>query len=1542
MTTKDSLSMNQLKAVLDNAPVAVFVSATRDYRLLYTNRLARELFPEAGRTDAACYAVAGFDKPCPSCHAGEMSRTELRVREYHHPGNHRIYQLSGKLIDWAGEPAHIEYFLDITDEKREKENHRKAEKDLRTTLGSLPCGLCVYRLEGSRIIPVFHNQAFYEMTGYSQEHIRSVERETNYLGVHPEDLAPLQKKIEEVSRSGGVIQHIYRLWNDKRNEYRWIRLDGSFGADEAGQRLLYGVYSDFSEQKRLEEELTGAGEKMQDIINAIPGGVAIYRVSSIFETMFFSDGVPELSGYTVEEYKELTRGDAAKLTYPEDTAMVVEKLRTAIKTHTVADFEFRKLHRDGHIVWVHIQAKQIGEDSGYPLLHCVFHNISALRDTQMELNHLVNSIPGGIASYRVDGGRVTPLFMSDGVPALTGHTREEYNESFPQGILDNIYEPDRARVFGAGQAALESGGILDISYRVCRKDGTLGWIHLNGRRMGPPAESMRFYAVYTGMSEESHMYQSIANETADGIYVIDRASYELLYVNESRNLFGETPVCAGQKCYTALFGKSEPCAFCTLGTNAPDGQEHAMPVGNTGRFYTTRFKESNWNGIPAYIKYVQDVTGEVTARLEKERLELYFQTLVENLPGGISVIRSESDGVMTPEFISDGFAAMTHMSVDEAYAVYAGDIFAGFHPDDVTTNRNKLLAYMESGEGHCELTARMKRGDGGYVWVKSTLSMLKLPDGQRRIYSVYTDISKAMAENRLLRRQYENLLLQHYRAPGPDTLIVGHCNITRNKILEIKDYTDSRLLEKLGENREAFFTGIADLVVEKEERQTFLNTYLNAPSLAAFARKEAERVLDCFIKLPGEERGRYVRFKVNMVETPDTGDITGILTVTDITEQTISDRILHRLSSSSHDYIVDLNLHEDSYQILSSNKNAHLVPQSHGRHSERVAHMAASVVVPRDREQYRKALEPDRIIRRLKEQDAYTVAYSVTDEDGEIRTKNMSVFASDLRLGRICLVCTDITDSVREQQGLLNMIAYTFDLAGFLHVGSGLFTMYTRRMVLENLPPYRTEDLSRAAGAFTGCRDAEQSMPEAREQFRLETMLNRLAQKPAGYDFVFPCRTGEGGLLYKQVNVLWGDQNHGTICIVRADVTDMLAAERASKKALEDALALAREASQAKSDFLTSMSHDIRTPMNAIMGMTTLALAYLDDRERVKGCLERISVANKHLLSLINDVLDMSRIERSKITLSQRELSLYELIEQLSAIMEPQAREAGLRFVIQPLAITHERFLGDSLRISQILINLLSNAVKFTPEGGQVDFLVEETPALEVGERVRYRFTIRDTGIGMSETFLTRIFEPFARDASVVRVEGTGLGLSIVKGLVELMDGEIMVSSHVGKGTAFRVELEFETARRRKDVDERGEKGSGASGEDLLAGRTFLIAEDNMINAELLSELLQMHGAKSIVSADGDQVLHAFARMPPGTYDAILMDIQMPKMTGYEATRAIRELNRPDAATIPIVAMTANAFTEDIQASLDAGMNAHVAKPIDVDVLRATLGRLLD
>lgn len=1157
---------------------------------------------------------------------------------------------------------------------------------------------------------------------------------------------------------------------------------------------------------------------------------------------------------------------------------------------------------------------------------------------QLERDHLIHAIPGGVARYRVQGGRFLPTFYTDGVLALSGHTREEFDALVGDNALNLVYEPDRARVLAKAQSALAHGNVLDISYRMRHRDGNLIWIHLNGRRMGPRSEVMQFYAVFTGMSAETRLFQSIANETADGIYVIDKETYELLYANEPRRLFSSDSRRTGRKCYEALYGKSAPCTFCSLNSHLPDGAEHPMVIDGSDRFYTTRFRLTDWNGIPAYIKFIRDVTDQIHAHREKERLAMYFQTVVKNLPGGIAVIRCEPDGRMTPEFISDGFAAITHMSLEELETLYAQSIFAGVHPDDIPENEEKLRRYMEHGEGNCELTVRMRRGNGGYVWVKDRLTMLQTTDGVRRLYSIYTDVSETVEQQEQLRRQYEDIILQHYYTPGPDDLILGHCNITQNVILEIIDHTNSDLLSTFGWVREEFFTGIAGLVVDETERQTFLDTYLNAPALEAFQRQETEVCLKCFIQLPHQAHGTYVLFKVNLVETPDTGDITGILTVTNITEQTISDRILHQLSVTSYDYVVDLDLIRDCYAVLVCNQNAHCAPPPQGSHSGRVAEMVQTIIVPRDRQAYANALDRDEIRRRLETEGSYVISYSITDETGEIRTKNTMVSAVDLQLGRVCLVCTDITDSVREQQGLLNMIAYTFELAGFIDVGGGRFTMYTRKMVLENLSPYVVDHYSDAVIDFTSRYAKGEDQETVQNQFRIQTMLQHLEEKPGGYDFVFSHQS-EAGLRYKQVNVLWGDENHTTICVVRADVTDMLAAERQAKKGLEDALALAEEANRAKSDFLSAMSHDIRTPMNAIMGMTKLAVAHLDHPERVADCLQKIAISSKHLLSLINDVLDMSKIERSQITMNRMNLSLPSLMEQLSAMMAPQARVAGLRFQLQSRNIRHPYFYGDSLRINQILINLLSNALKFTPEGGAVDCLAEEVPAQGGGNRVRYRFIISDTGMGMSEEFRTQIFAPFARSRAAARIEGTGLGLSITKGLVDQMGGEISVESRMGEGSTFQVELEFEAAQEDEEAraSAAGMQWPAAAGETVFSGCRFLVVEDNPINAEILCELLAMDGASTVLKTDGAQAVQAFLDAAPGTYDAILMDIQMPEMSGYEATRAIRALTRRDAKSIPIVAMTANAFAEDIQAAQDAGMNAHVAKPIDMDILRNTL-----
>lgn len=697
---------------------------------------------------------------------------------------------------------------------------------------------------------------------------------------------------------------------------------------------------------------------------------------------------------------------------------------------------------------------------------------------------------------------------------------------------------------------------------------------------------------------------------------------------------------------------------------------------------------------------------------------------------------------------------------------------------------------------------------------------------------------------------------------------------------------------------------------------------------------------------PKEETGRYVQVNMNLVATPDSGDVTGILTVTDITRRTIVDRIMKQISAKGYDFISDVDLRQDRYYLLSGDELDSGIRTSEGSYSRRVEDVLLHEVVPRDRARMREALNPEYILKRLERESSYTLAFSMVDLNGCIRTKNITISAVDLRLYRVCVARADITESVREQQGMLHVIAYTFELAGFINISQSSLTLYTRETVLENLPPYFVEQYSDAVSRFVDHHASKADQEEARRQFRIEVMREKLEEKPGGYDFLFSCNEN-GQERYKQVNVMWGDVNHGTICLVRADVTDMLAAERRTKRELENALSRAEEANRAKSDFLSTMSHDIRTPMNAIMGMTALAMAHLGDQERVTDCLQKISISSRHLLSLINDILDMSKIESSQITLNRMRISIREMLGQLSAIMSSQARSAGLTFSIQAGEIVHPCFYGDALRINQILINILSNAVKYTPEGGCVDFQAEEIPP--VGrDCARYRFTVSDTGVGMTEEFLNHVFEPFTRSRQTTRVEGTGLGLSITKGLVNLMGGAISVESVVHQGTVFQVELEGEIA------EDGGESCGQSAGEPdgrqyadevnrrTFGGRLFLVAEDNEINAEILCELLSMYGAKTVVRQNGAQAVRAFAEAAPGTYDAILMDVQMPEMNGYEATRAIRSMERPDAAVIPIIAMTANAFAEDVKAAMEAGMTAHVAKPIDVEILRGSLRNVLD
>ena len=383
----------------------------------------------------------------------------------------------------------------------------------------------------------------------------------------------------------------------------------------------------------------------------------------------------------------------------------------------------------------------------------------------------------------------------------------------------------------------------------------------------------------------------------------------------------------------------------------------------------------------------------------------------------------------------------------------------------------------------------------------------------------------------------------------------------------------------------------------------------------------------------------------------------------------------------------------------------------------------------------------------------------------------------------------------------------------------------------------------------------------------------------------------------------------------------------------ENAFEVAENANHAKSDFLANMSHDIRTPMNAIMGMTTLIERDAQLPDKVREYTKKIQCSSRHLLGIINDVLDMSKIESGKTIINVGEFYLPELLEQMDAAFRPQTDAKKQKFEIKIQNLEHKWLLGDSMRLLQILNNLLSNAYKYTPAGGTICIEVQEMEQSS-SSYAKVCFKVMDNGIGMSREFLAQIYDSFTREECSVTntIQGTGLGMSIVKSLVDLMGGSIDVESMQGKGTCFELILDFRIPERSvEDCSKQEEKEETDT--SPLKGMHFLCAEDNELNAEILKELLHMEGADCVICPNGRAVVETFEQSAPGDYDMILMDVQMPVMNGYEAAKAIRRGNHPLALAIPIVAMTANAFSEDVQKSLSAGMNAHISKPMDMKKL---------
>lgn len=916
----------------------------------------------------------------------------------------------------------------------------------------------------------------------------------------------------------------------------------------------------------------------------------------------------------------------------------------------------------------------------------------------------------------------------------------------------------------------------------------------------------------------------------------------------------------------------------------------------------------------------------VVERLRRQREEL----LNDTLPGG-----------MMGGYIAEGFpfyfindqmlAYLGYRDEAEFVADIQGRIINCMHPDDRQRVDEEVADQLKTSDEYT-VEYRMKKQNGSYIWVHDLGRRLQAEDGRPAISSVCYDITAQIQAQEEVLRLYNNIPGAVFRCRYDASLTVVSAN---DGLFEFIGYTRAEFAE-LG-NQLA-------LIIAPQELQEIAQRLRE--QLRQAKTVHIENQICC---KDGSVKWVSVKAQLFMENNEPYLDCVFI----DITEE----KQLHRREKELYErelrYFVEaasgnqsgqgrLNLTRNVLESYLTTANF-AVAQIGESYDKVIAQFAHSSIDPltglRIEEQMRREqVQADYAVGKTE----YHFEFLRSTREGAFWSHTTFHSCLNPETGELIVFfyTLDITEQKLQEQLLDQIVSLNYDIIAEIDALSGKLRIHA-----SNDPMIPKEDqFSKAIGQFARRYVKPEFEAEYRRQLDLPFMKQQLAEK-GSYTFSIEMQDKQGQTRVKLYKVFYLDRRLDRLCVTRSDVTEVVRQEQIQKAELASALNAAQQANAAKTDFLSRMSHEIRTPMNAILGMSAIAAQSLHDPVRIGDCIEKIQLSSRFLLGLINDILDMSRIESGKLLLNNGPLSTRKLIEGVSTLCAGQAANKGVRYqcIVEPSL--QAEYMGDAMKLQQVLVNILSNAVKFTESGGEVVMHVSQLQAKK--DNAVVRFVIRDTGVGISPEFLPHLFEPFSQESTGTTATsgGSGLGLAISKSVVDLMDGRISVRSQKGRGTEFIVEVKLGLAAGVHETFAGIVSAGDAGGLDLktldFTGRRILLAEDNAINTEVAAMLLQDRGFSVDTAQNGEQALQTYQASALNYYDAILMDIRMPVMDGLTAAARIRTSPRADAGQIPIIAMTANAFDDDIAKSMAAGMNAHLAKPIDPDLLIRTLNEFI-
>jgi signal transduction histidine kinase len=1167
--------------------------------------------------------------------------------------------------------------------------------------------------------------------------------------------------------------------------------------------------------------------------------------------------------------------------------------------------------------------------------------VTVMELSASELSAIIAAIPGDFAVYRADGGKLLGVYASPGLPAISGMSPEEYEKAVSSDAGNIVLDSDRPYIASVLERMLRDGGDAEYTYRVRHKTKGFVWIHAKARRIGDIGGCPAVMTLFFNNSFETEEHAALLDNFDELVYVVDSATKEMLYANRKcLKTWGRRDV-IGKICHKCINGLDEMCPWCSM-PKMKDGYVRCEDcyAPKIGRWFTVECRDMQWFGRAATAVYCFDVTEQKKRQQDVEVDRESLKTTVENIPVGIGVCSIAGDKVsmvavnarMT-ELMGAGF---------DRFSSADSEFYRQVHPDD----RNAVVAAMKKcaepdARSACDYRF-MRAGENEYSWYRLDARTTG-KKGAAVAFICISDITaerKAQQENMRMRRLYE-------AAVDEAKLVVWEYDMRSKKIImsdnEFARYDYSKfnlpqMLENVPESLVPYIDG--------KDVGKFLEMYRKIENGAPRASCEV-----WYKPNPGQEL-RCERISYMTVYGDDGRPVSAYGIGQNITARKIEElnyiRFYKQLAevNPSSIGVFRLNLTRDRCGGGQSKYARALELQSSGTASGFFAANAANITDSAIRDEALSRFNIPHMLEAFKSgKTSMSADYPILTGRGTVMwIRGYVNMLQNPVNGDIEAIANaiDITEKKKNEQVIQNLTEKKFDYIAIIELESGMLEFCNKRPDIL-VGEIKRRDIYEKWRSYV----TDNFIPDGeKERYRKGTDLETVRRELDGsgdYSFSF-VHVKYGRTTRRQLQYGWLDKKRGEIIAIRTDITAAYRAEQERIRALQEALSMAEEANRAKSEFVSRISHDIRTPISIISSMTDFALADARDEKALNGDLMKIKSANAFLLSLINDVLDISKIDSGKIELNPTPYTYAEHSANIRNVIEPMCAQKGLKCVIVRKRKTGT-IVADKTRINQITLNIISNAVKYTPAGGTVTYTSDSEDLPD--NKIRFGFEISDTGIGMSEEFQKKMFEPFTQEYDnplrPKTASGTGLGLSIVRKMVDLMGGTLSVESRLGKGTTVKCSIVFPDAERDPAYkDAEAESGEKKALRELppLHGKV-LLAEDNPINTEIASRVLGSFGLAVDCAENGLAAVKMFEGSKAGEYGAVIMDIQMPVMNGYEATEAIRALGRPDAKDVPIIAMTADAFADAMERGRKAGMSGYMTKPIDPEKLRRMLSDMM-